>query len=79
MDGDGWEQSSSDIVIPGLGWVSVTGVGTVKVRVTAPVGTEVTLRPALLPFEAKHTTAKFVGGRLEKKSRKSVKTYGWRA
>eukprot|EP01040_Poterioochromonas_malhamensis_P000552 gene552-591_t len=79
VDGDGWEQSSSDIVIPGLGWISVTGVGSVKVRVTAPAGTEVTLRPALLPFEAKHTTAKFVGGRLEKKSRKSVKTYGWRA
>lgn len=57
----------------------MTGVGSVKVRVTAPAGTEVTLRPALLPFEAKHTTAKFVGGRLEKKSRKSVKTYGWRA
>lgn len=68
-----------DIVIPGLGWIAVTGVGSVKVRVTAPQATEVTLRPALLPYEAKHTTARFTGGRLEKKSRKQEKSYGWRA
>jgi hypothetical protein len=66
-------------VLPGLGWVSVTGSGVIKVSVSAPEGTEVTLRPSLLPFEAKQSTAKFTGGRIEKRSGKSVKSYGWRA
>lgn len=80
IEGDGWKHSISDIVIAGLGWVAITGSGRCKVRVTVPVGTGVTLRPSLLPFEASHSTAKFTGGRIEKKSRKSgSKTYGWRA
>lgn len=68
------------MVIPGLGWVTITGPGVAKIKVLAPEGTEVTLRPPLLPFEAKHTTAKFTGGKISKRSTKSgAKSYGWRA
>ena len=31
LEGEGWRKSCSDIVIAGLGWVAVTGVGPVKV------------------------------------------------
>jgi hypothetical protein len=54
-------------VIAGLGWVSVTGPGSFKVRVTAPKDTLVGLRPALLPYEAPLTTVSFTGGRLKRK------------
>jgi len=48
--------------------------------VSVPAGTSVGLRPSLLPFESSHTTAKFTGGKLEKRSRKGgAKSYGWRA
>jgi 30S ribosome assembly GTPase len=80
IEGDSWEKAGSDIVIPGLGFVTVTGPGKLKVRVTVPEGTEVTLRQPLLPYEAKHTTAKYSGGRIIKKSKKAGrKSYGWRA
>jgi hypothetical protein len=55
------------VVIAGLGWVSVTGPGSFKVRVTAPKDTLVGLRPALLPYEAPLTTVSFTGGRLKRK------------
>eukprot|EP01032_Pedospumella_encystans_P012834 gene12834-14817_t len=67
ISGDSWKKSSYDIVIAGLGWISVTGPGTAIVRVTTPVGTTVGLRPALLPYEAPLTTVKFSGGRLMRK------------
>ena len=38
ITGDSWKKSSYDIVIAGLGWISVTGPGTALVRVTTPVG-----------------------------------------
>ena len=33
LKGRGWEEACDDIVVPGVGWVAVTGVGDVKVRV----------------------------------------------
>ena len=67
--------------IEGLGWVAVTGSGHCRVRVTVPTGTNVGLRPSLMPFEAAHSTAKFTGGRISKKSKRpgAQKGYGWRA
>lgn len=80
VEGEGWKQSKYDIVIAGLGWVSVTGSGMATLKVTVPVGTSVAMRPSLLPFEASHSTAKFTGGRLLKTSGKSKgSAYGWRA
>ena len=56
------------------------GPGVCKIKVTTPEGTDVGLRSPLLPFEASHTTGKFTGGRLLKRSKKGgEKAYGWRA
>ena len=82
LEGDSWRTASNDIVIAGLGWVSITGPGVCKIKVTVPKGTTVTVRPPLLPFEARETTVKFTGGKLLKRSKKSGdagKSYGWRA
>jgi len=79
--GDSWKEASTDIVIAGLGWVSITGTGECTIRVTVPAGTGVNQRPALLPYEASHSTAKYTGGRIVRKSKKNNigKSYGWRA
>lgn len=68
--GNGWKSSAHDIVIAGLGWVSITGVGRCKIKISVPVGTSVTIRPALMPFEASHSTAVFTGGRITRRGRK---------
>ena len=70
INGEGWRQSCCDIVLGGLGWVSVTGAGPCTVRVTTPKGTLVTQRRPLLPYEAHSSSAKFSGGRIVKKSKK---------
>lgn len=59
-----------DIVIAGLGWVSITGVGRYKIKISVPVGTSVTIRPALMPFEASHSMAVFTGGKITRRGRK---------
>lgn len=73
MRGGGWREALEDIVIPGLGWVSMTGSGSATVTVSAPSESAISLRPALLPFEAAHSTATYTGGRIEKKSGKGKK------
>lgn len=80
IEGEGWRQSASDIVIAGLGWVAITGVGKAKVRITVPNVTSVGVRSPLLPFEASHTTVKFTGGKLQRKTKKgAANSPGWRA
>lgn len=84
VSGESWRKSETDIVIAGLGWVSITGTGTAVVKVTVPEGTAVDTRPALLPYEAPSTAVRFTGGRLLRRTKKSkgagqVKGYGWRA
>jgi ribosome biogenesis GTPase A len=61
LQGAGWMQSAQDIVIPGLGWVSVTGCGPVSFDVYTPVGLTPTIRPPLLPFETRRSTKRFHG------------------
>lgn len=63
-------QAAADVVIAGLGWVSVTGAGPVTLRVWAPRGVLVMAREPLLPYESWETTAKFTGGATVKKGRK---------
>lgn len=69
--------ASTDIVIAGLGWVSVTGVGDCVVKVTVPGCTSVSTRPAMLPFESRRTGVKFTGSRLIRKNSKGL-SLGWR-
>ena len=79
VHGDSWKSAATDLVISGLGWVSITGTGPCKIKVTAPQGTTMSQREALLPYEASHSTAKFTGGKIQKRSRKQGQSYGWRA
>jgi hypothetical protein len=60
-------QAGCDVLISGLGWFSVTGVGQCKLRVFAPEGVMVKQRAPLMPFEAKDTMAKSTGGKIFKK------------
>ena len=72
VEGEGWQRASVDVVIAGLGWVSITGAGACRLRVRTPEGTKVDIRPAFMPYEARRTTAKFSGGRLvQKRNKKS--------
>eukprot|EP01031_Cornospumella_fuschlensis_P026471 gene26471-31993_t len=76
LSGTGWKASDYDVVIPGIGWVAITGPGDITVRVTAPKDTKVSVRPALLPYEAKYSTATYTGTRVLQRSAKTDKQTG---
>eukprot|EP00624_Nannochloropsis_granulata_P001154 evm.model.NODE_1531_length_19035_cov_17.377516.6 len=61
IEGTGWKTSAIDIVISGLGWISITGALNCKVRVMAPEAVGVRLRSPLMPYETWATTAKWTG------------------
>lgn len=61
LQGTGWDEAALDIVFHGLGWVSLTGCGRCVVEAWAPKGVDVSIRPPLMPFEAKWTGVKYVG------------------
>ncbi len=75
VSGRGWLEAACDVVVSGLGWFSVTGVGPCTLRVLAPQGTMVLQRDPLMPYEAKSTMAKATGGRILK-NQKKAKTPG---
>lgn len=62
--GAGWERACIDIVLSGLGWVSLTGVGPIRVKISAPRGVGVFTREPLMPFEVRSTgVGKYTGTR----------------
>lgn len=71
IDGSGWKEAAADIALRGLGWVSVTGAGTAKVRISLPKGIGFSVRPPLMPFDVWEATAKYTGGRAVRKSTKT--------
>ena len=71
IDGAGWKEAAADITLRGLGWVSVTGAGTAKVRISVPKGIGLSVRPPLMPFDVWEATAKYTGGRAVRKSTKT--------
>jgi len=67
--GRGWDEVATDLVLPGLGWISVTGSGECSVAVSVPPGVEVSSREPMLSG-AEHyrkTGVKFTGTRLTTK------------
>ena len=46
IEGMGWRNVAGDIVIPGLGFVTVTGSGNMKVEVHAPRNIDIYTRPS---------------------------------
>lgn len=61
VDGDSWKKSSVDIVLSGLGWISVTGPGRVRVRVCLPKEVGVFTRDPLMPFEVQGGVSAYTG------------------
>jgi hypothetical protein len=70
VKGTGWKEAAADISLTGLGWVTITGAGTARVKVSVPKGVAVGLRPPLMPYDVWETTAKFTGSRAVRKSTK---------
>ena len=71
IEGAGWKEAAADITLTGLGWVSVTGAGNAKVKVTVPKGIGFTVRPPLMPFDIWDVAAKYTGGRAVRKTTRS--------
>ena len=61
-EGDSWTTACMDVVVSGLGWVALTGLGPVAVRTWAPPGVEIIHRDPLMPFEARTSTESYTGG-----------------
>lgn len=71
IEGLGWKEAAADITLTGLGWVAVTGAGSVKVKVSVPKGIGIAVRPPLMPFDIWEVAAKYTGSRAVRKSSKS--------
>jgi hypothetical protein len=71
IDGAGWKEAAADITLTGLGWVSVTGAGIARVKISVPKGIGVSIRPPLMPFDVWEVAAKYTGGKAVRKSSKS--------
>ena len=69
--GRGWDEAACDLVLPGLGWVAVTGSGSCTVSVDLPQPVRAIRREPLIPSEEgkgargiKKSYVKFTGTRL---------------
>jgi hypothetical protein len=71
IEGSGWKEAAADITLTGLGWVAVTGAGSVKVKISVPKGIGISVRPPLMPFDIWEVAAKYTGSRAVRKSSKS--------
>lgn len=67
IEGAGWKEAAADLTLAGLGWVAVTGAGSVKVRVTVPKGIGVAVRPPLMPFDMWEVAARYTGAKAVRK------------
>ncbi len=67
IEGTGWKEAAADLTLTGLGWVAVTGAGTVKVQVSVPKGIGVAVRPPLMPFDMWEVAARYTGAKAVRK------------
>eukprot|EP00934_Nitzschia_sp_Nitz4_P005431 Nitzschia sp. Nitz4//scaffold58_size112336//20502//22410//NITZ4_004019-RA/size112336-augustus-gene-0.17-mRNA-1//-1//CDS//3329554947//5421//frame0 len=67
IEGDGWRQAAADISLTGLGWVAVTGVGSVKLKISVPKGIGVAVRPPLMPFDIWEVASRYTGSKAVRK------------
>ena len=71
VPGRGWDEAALDVVLPGLGWVAVTGAGECTIAVELPQPTTPRTREPLIPSEkgkgARASMVKFTGSKLRDK------------
>ena len=72
ISGRGWDEAACDIVLPGLGWVAVTGSGRCAISVELPEPVRALRREPLIPSEegkgikgTKKSYVKFTGSKLK--------------
>ena len=63
IKGEGWKTSTCDIVLSGLGWISVTGALDCEITIMAPKEMKIKLREPLMPYETWSTASKYTGGK----------------
>ena len=61
IDGRGWNESCDDIVLPGIGWISLTGAGTCKVRVQMCGELQSHRREPIMPYDGRMNLHRFTG------------------
>lgn len=62
-EGAGWKKSSVDVVLSGLGWIGVTGAGSITVRMWVPKEVGVFTRDPLMPFEVQAGVSAYTGSK----------------
>lgn len=67
--GRGWDEVAADLVLPGLGWVAVTGCGECTIGVAVPPAVRVSKREPMIRDGSawRKTTTKFTGSKLTDK------------
>jgi hypothetical protein len=71
IEGTGWKEAAADISLTGLGWIAVTGAGSVQVRISVPKGIGIAVRPPLMPFDIWEVAAKYTGSKAVRKPTKT--------
>jgi len=80
VEGRGWNEAAVDVVLPGLGWVAITGCGECTVSVELPGAVEAISREPLISSEggkgARRSQVKFTGSKLRDKRGNSKRAGG---
>ena len=71
IEGRGWDEAAVDLVLPGLGWIAVTGAGACTVDIALPTPTRAIVREPLISSEGgkgvRKSVVKFSGSKLRDK------------
>lgn len=76
VDGDGWKRASMDVVLSGLGWVSLTGAGSIQIKIWAPKDVGVFTREPLMPYELSTGVSTYTGTRAVNKKKPRAQRRG---
>ena len=78
IDGRGWDEAAVDLVLPGLGWVAITGCGQCTVSIELPGGVSALSREPLIADEggkgARRSQVKFTGSKLRDRKGNTKRT-----
>lgn len=79
INGQGWMNNCRDVVFPGVGWISITTSGNIKIRVYSSGGTIAVSRKPIVHISARETSQRWKGstiGHKYTKKRKRKRRWG---